>query len=63
MTLHRGKRAGGYCSEGCGGGGGVGEQLALLYLDVLCLIMPEPPACTHTTHLYPEAGSFAKFPE
>lgn len=25
------------------------------------MIMPEPPACTHTTHLHPQAGSFANF--
>lgn len=29
-----------------------GRTAGILYLDVLCLIMPEPSACTHTTHTH-----------
>lgn len=44
--------------RGCWGGSTDG----LMYLDVLCLIMPEPSACTHTNTYIPEAGSFPSSP-
>lgn len=73
LTLHRPQRL---CMEMERAGqsafllGLVGANTdGILYLDVLCLIMPEPSACTHTTHTahthkhthtFPEAGSFPK---
>lgn len=50
-------------------GGDGGSADGILYLGVLCLIMPEPSAFTHThshihiytdTYSYPEAGSFLR---
>lgn len=54
------KRAGKVNFGGCcvWVGGGWWWTAGILYLDVLCLIMPEPSACTHTQ---PEAGSFPNF--
>ncbi len=56
LTLHRPQRL---CMEmeragrGKFFGGLVGASTdGILYLDVLCLIMPEPSACTCTTHTH-----------